>query len=390
MVRTEKSDSGNKLIFINLIVTVVLCACVGVTVFCLDLKRKEECSNLRSRVVAFEKEVLFLRTQLELQEVVLNQTVASLHNELSKTPKKSGTTAAPPEEAEEYEYDPAYDYEDEEEDEDDDTDDTTASVPAIAERLSFVQELFNDSVSVRPKRYVSIEDDTNILASLHKSTTEDSLSMNPPIHESRNEPVKLVVDLPNFQIPKSVHLRHSKSRNKEKRESIVEARDENIGIIASHYGGDAKKYRYGQHKHYKGNDVMYHPSGQFKDWAAASWVENLKMNTFFRLNDGIVTVQKSGLYLIYAQILYAEVKDFSGFQLYHNESLVAQCMITAPSFNGTLKRNTCFTSILLPLQPFDTLMLKEIEGTRYTIFHPTKSFFGLVKLTNLRNEMLDQ
>lgn len=54
-----------------------------------------------------------------------------------------------------------------------------------------------------------------------------------------------------------------------------------------------------------GNGRLRHPDGKFTDWTATSWMQQLGMNRFFQLNDGIVTVRDGGIYHIYAQVCHS-------------------------------------------------------------------------------------
>lgn len=80
MVRTDKNDSANnKLVFLSLTLTVVLCAGVAIGVFCLDFKRKEEILHLRNQLINYGEEVVYLKQQLEQHEHLINQTASTVH-----------------------------------------------------------------------------------------------------------------------------------------------------------------------------------------------------------------------------------------------------------------------------------------------------------------------
>jgi eiger protein len=55
---------------------------------------------------------------------------------------------------------------------------------------------------------------------------------------------------------------------------------------------------------YAGNGRLRHPDGKFTDWTASRWMQQLGMNRFFQLQDGIVTVRDSGIYYVYAQVCH--------------------------------------------------------------------------------------
>lgn len=83
------------------------------------------------------------------------------------------------------------------------------------------------------------------------------------------------------------------------------------------------------------------------------------------------------------QIYYASSHDRCGFHLRQNETEVAQCMTTTIG-RHVEKRNTCFTAIVLYLNQFDRIWIKEVEGNRNTSFKSFHSFFGLLNLKSIR------
>lgn len=195
------------------------------------------------------------------------------------------------------------------------------------------------------------------------------------------------------QPEESVVRQHNRRRNKQRSRhhevevfsGEIETTGNTNSFTAAHFGGDTTKYRTGHHRHYDGNDRMYHPDGRFKDWVPSGWVTNTGMTSHFTVQDGRIRISKPGLYLVYAQIYYADHHDINGFRIYQNDNIVAQCTTMTYSLvdnQRVMKRNTCFTSVLIYTQASDTISLREVEGERYTIFEPTKSFFGLVRLNS--------
>lgn len=56
------------------------------------------------------------------------------------------------------------------------------------------------------------------------------------------------------------------------------------------------------------------------------------MSRHFTLSEnGQLTVQEAGLYLIYAQIHYLDQHDENGFQVLVNDRSILQCMVGASS-----------------------------------------------------------
>lgn len=72
--------------------------------------------------------------------------------------------------------------------------------------------------------------------------------------------------------------------------------------------GDTSKYVLGQHQNFNGNGHMRHPSKTYVDWKAKNWVDAGGMYQHFDLNEeGELTIKESGLYFIYAQVLYTSI-----------------------------------------------------------------------------------
>jgi len=157
-------------------------------------------------------------------------------------------------------------------------------------------------------------------------------------------------------------------------------------VVAAHYDGDTSNYKLG-HTHYQGNGRLRHPDGKFTDWTATSWMQQLGMNRFFQLNDGIVTVRDGGIYHIYAQIYYVDEHDVNGFRVYLNDRPVLHCTTMTVHSSDEQKRaksNTCYTSAAVYIAPDDKISVRDVDGLRYSLFEPAKSFFGLIKLGDAR------
>ncbi|XP_067008308.2 protein eiger [Anabrus simplex] len=152
-------------------------------------------------------------------------------------------------------------------------------------------------------------------------------------------------------------------------------------LPAAHFGGDTSKYSL-EHPHYEGNGRLRHPEGLFTDWTASSWVNELGMQRHFNLTRGILEVLDSGLYMVYAQIHYLDEHDTNGYGVYVNGAPFLHCTVMAhdESNRFVLKSNSCYTSGVLYLEAGDKLTIRDASSMRYSIFEPTKSFFGFIKL----------
>lgn len=156
-----------------------------------------------------------------------------------------------------------------------------------------------------------------------------------------------------------------------------------IHIYATHYGADSRLFSV--EDEHTGNGRVRHNNGIFKAWQPSNWVADLGMNRHFTLaTDGKLTVHEPGLYLIYAQIHYLDQHDENGFHILVNGSPIMQCMVYSPGLGH--KSRTCFTAQATVLHAGDHLILKDVASARYTLFQRDKSFFGLVKFGELKNQ----
>ncbi|XP_011164420.2 uncharacterized protein LOC105199158 isoform X2 [Solenopsis invicta] len=156
-----------------------------------------------------------------------------------------------------------------------------------------------------------------------------------------------------------------------------------IQVYAIHYGADSTLFTT-QDEH-TGNGRARHYNGVFKAWQPSEWVTNLGMNRHFTLaGDGKLTVHEPGLYLVYAQIHYLDEHDENGFHMLVNGRPILQCMVYSPGREH--KSRSCFSAQVTFLQTGDHLVLKDIGSARYTLFQHDKSFFGLVKVGEPRQQ----
>ncbi|KAK3927826.1 Protein eiger [Frankliniella fusca] len=155
--------------------------------------------------------------------------------------------------------------------------------------------------------------------------------------------------------------------------------------IAAHFVADSTRHR-GTH-HYDDNGRLKHPTGEYVDWRASDWVRELGLDQHFRLAEagGHVTVDTPGLYLVYAQVNYANDRDENGFWVYRNARKELLCAVTAAVSSASAHANTCFTAGVLLLARGDRVSLRDLAGDRYRVLdHPGRSFIGLVNLSSCK------
>ncbi|XP_012536919.1 uncharacterized protein LOC105837019 [Monomorium pharaonis] len=156
-----------------------------------------------------------------------------------------------------------------------------------------------------------------------------------------------------------------------------------VQVYAVHYGADSTLFST-QDEH-TGNGRARHYNGIFRAWQPSEWVANFGMGRHFTLaSDGKLTVHEPGLYLVYAQIHYLDEHDENGFHMLVNGRPVLQCMVYSPGVGH--KSRSCFSAQITILQAGDHLVLKDIGSARYTLFQHDKSFFGLVKVGEVRQQ----
>ncbi|KAJ8938826.1 hypothetical protein NQ314_011317 [Rhamnusium bicolor] len=98
-------------------------------------------------------------------------------------------------------------------------------------------------------------------------------------------------------------------------------------------------------------------------------------------------VKKSSLKsgdVLSSNIYYLDEHDTTGFRVFKNREIILQCTVTAHSIEGRLKGNTCYTAGVEYLSENDRISLADITDGRYSLFEPGKSFFGLIKLGDVK------
>lgn len=125
------------------------------------------------------------------------------------------------------------------------------------------------------------------------------------------------------------------------------------------------------------NRTAHHVSdGEVHDeWTPAAWMDKLGLNRKYALRRGSVTVKESGLYYLYAQVLYEPGRFGTGFQLMVDGIAVMECTLT-PSQPS----HSCHTSGTTYLQRNAEVYIRDLESHMTAVRREKNSFFGLIKL----------
>jgi len=123
------------------------------------------------------------------------------------------------------------------------------------------------------------------------------------------------------------------------------------------------------------NPRLRNSDGVFQIWKPEEW--NTKDALVYDKNDGTLTVLKSGVYYLYAQIHYHD-ENVEGFKLEINEKPILQC-------TSKEEFNSCFTAGLTRINENDKIVVKNIGQNIFSIFKPEKSFFGLMRVSEIQS-----
>ncbi|XP_064122344.1 uncharacterized protein LOC135226585 isoform X2 [Macrobrachium nipponense] len=125
------------------------------------------------------------------------------------------------------------------------------------------------------------------------------------------------------------------------------------------------------------NRTAHHVSGSdiHDEWTPAAWMDNLGLNRKYTLRRGLVTVKESGLYYLYAQVLYEQGRFGTGFQVMVDGIPVMECTMT-PSQPS----HSCHTSGTTYLQRNAAVSIRDRESHMTAVRREENSFFGLIKL----------
>jgi len=137
--------------------------------------------------------------------------------------------------------------------------------------------------------------------------------------------------------------------------------------VVAHFVADVSNFTSADNPRLRNSD------GVFQIWKPEDW--NTKDALAYDKNDGTLTVLKSGVYYLYAQIHYHD-ENVEGFKLEINDKPVLQC-------TSKQELNSCFTAGLTRINQNDKIVVKNIGANIFSIFKPEKSFFGLMRVSEL-------
>ncbi|XP_070538505.1 ectodysplasin-A-like isoform X9 [Ptychodera flava] len=141
-------------------------------------------------------------------------------------------------------------------------------------------------------------------------------------------------------------------------------------VAAAHFIGDFDKaVRMG-----KGGEIHYWDYADWMKKPSYSWLQN----KFVLDHQGNITIQDSGLYYIYSQVLYYDPSTFMGHAIYVNADKFVSCTKTTPRPDA--KYNTCHTGAVTQLDGGSRVSVRIIYANRVINMHADSSYVGLVKL----------
>lgn len=159
--------------------------------------------------------------------------------------------------------------------------------------------------------------------------------------------------------------------------------------IAAHFVANTSRPEHRRHPHRYHHDGFgrhQHEEGLYADWTASAWLQDLGLDEHFDVSDSQIAIKTPGLYLVYAQVNYANEKEENGFWVVRNGGVnELLCYVSVSSADGATRANTCFTAGVLSLAKGDRLAVRDLAGGRYRVLdHSGRSFVGLVNLSTCK------
>lgn len=105
--------------------------------------------------------------------------------------------------------------------------------------------------------------------------------------------------------------------------------------------------------------------------------EALNSHLFHLSHNGVLTVNDTGLYFVYAQITYSDQHPVNGFNILVNNKRHASCSVHGQHGKKT---NTCYTATLVDLDHGSHIEIRDIDQDHEHLPFQEKTFFGLYKL----------
>ncbi|XP_070538529.1 protein eiger-like isoform X31 [Ptychodera flava] len=154
-------------------------------------------------------------------------------------------------------------------------------------------------------------------------------------------------------------------------------------FLAAHFQGDSEAAvhtgprnprQYGEVTVGRGGEIHYWDYADWMKKPSYSWLQN----KFVLDHQGNITIQDSGLYYIYSQVLYYDPSTFMGHAIYVNADKFVSCTKTTPRPDA--KYNTCHTGAVTQLDGGSRVSVRIIYANRVINMHADSSYVGLVKL----------
>lgn len=104
-------------------------------------------------------------------------------------------------------------------------------------------------------------------------------------------------------------------------------------------------------------------------------------------NDGHLAVKKSGLYFVYAQVVYHDLSGRWSFGIYVGDTERVKCIATEqlrdntnydPSSHGVYHQ--CYTAQIMYIKEYQSISLRCLYGSRKILTKPDFTYWGIIQL----------
>jgi len=127
---------------------------------------------------------------------------------------------------------------------------------------------------------------------------------------------------------------------------------------------------------------------KYYPWKLVNWINNKIFNKFFYIHDnGIVTVQKAGLYLIYVQMTYHDLAGKWSFGVNIGGVEKFKCItteyLTEKYHHDPINHSVfhqCYTASVVYIRRNENIIIKCMYGSRIILARPEFTFWGIIKL----------
>ncbi|XP_078694334.1 uncharacterized protein LOC144923570 [Branchiostoma floridae x Branchiostoma belcheri] len=122
-------------------------------------------------------------------------------------------------------------------------------------------------------------------------------------------------------------------------------------------------------------------SATLNNWILADWANE---EDFHVASSGEITVEKSGVYFIYSQIVFYEKHHLLSYQVCVDGSMYLTCNESVENVTDgvTGRYKTCYVAGLAPLQAGARIEVRGAENMYALLFHDT-TYLGLIKVADL-------